>query len=117
MARYIRATPPEDLRDDLSDHARATASTRAVLDDVVSYTRPCPFELGCVDVPVEIWHGVDDPAVPVAFAERTASELPRATLHAFPGEGHFVFHSHGAEIAESIAQHAAFPRAAEAVRC
>jgi pimeloyl-ACP methyl ester carboxylesterase len=112
VADYIRATPPDDLEADLRDHARATASTQAILGDVASYTRPCPFELGRVDVPVELWHGTDDPAVPVAFAERAAAELPRATLHTFPGEGHFVFHSHGAEIVESIALHVA-----EVARC
>jgi len=116
VARYIHSTPPDDLRQDLSDHARATERTQAILDDIVSYASPCPFELGQVDVPVELWHGDDDPAVPVAFAERAAAELPRAVLHVFPGEGHFVFHSHGAEIAASIARHGALARP-EVVRC
>ena len=106
VADYIQSTPPGDLRDDLSDHARATASTRAILCDLTAYARPWPFELAKVSVPVEIWHGRSDPAAPFAFAERAAAELPHGTLHAFEDEGHFVFHSHGDEIAASIAERA-----------
>ncbi len=106
VARYIEATPPDDLRDDLRDHARATASTRAILADLVAYGSTWPFALDSVSAPVEIWHGRKDPAAPFAFAERAASELPHATLHAFDDEGHFVIHSHAGEIAASIAGYA-----------
>jgi len=106
VADYVQATPPEDLRADLADHARGVASTRAIIADLVAYGRPWPFDLRTVDVPVEIWHGRNDPAAPFAFAERAAAELPQATLHAFDGEGHFVFHSHADEIAGSIAERA-----------
>jgi pimeloyl-ACP methyl ester carboxylesterase len=106
VARYVDATPPDELRDDLRDHARATASTQAILADLTAYARPWPFELADIAAPVEIWHGVADPAAPFAFAERAAAELPDATLHAFEGEGHFVFHAHADAIAASIAAHA-----------
>jgi pimeloyl-ACP methyl ester carboxylesterase len=106
VARCAEATPAEDLREDLSDHARATASTGAILDDLIAYARPCPFELSSVSVPVEIWHGGKDPAAPIAFAEQARSELPCAVLHPFEDEGHFVFHTHADEIAISIARSA-----------
>ena len=62
--------------------------------------------MSSLTTPVEIWHGLDDPAAPVSFARRTAAQLPNAQAHLFDGEGHFVFHTHGDAIAASIREHA-----------
>jgi pimeloyl-ACP methyl ester carboxylesterase len=107
IAEYVRTSTPEDLRSELADYAAATAATRAIMADLAAYARPWPFPLGSIATPVEIWHGRDDPAVPVRFAERAARELPHAQAHLFAGEGHFVFHTHADVVAASIRHHAA----------
>lgn len=106
VADYIRTTAPEDLREELSDYAQGTRATRAILDDMTAYVRPWPFDEARVAARVAIWHGRDDPAAPIVLAERLASELPNAELHAFAGEGHFVFHAHSDAIIASIREHA-----------
>ncbi len=105
VAQYVRTTAPEDLRDDLTDHAAGTRATRAIVDDLRAYVTAWPFDLSALTARVELWHGRNDPVVPVVFAERMASELPNAALHVFDGEGHFVFHTHVDDIAASIQEH------------
>ena len=102
IAEYVRTSPPEDLRSELSDYAAGMSATSAIINDLLAYVRPWAFELSSISTRVEIWHGLDDPAAPVSFAERTASALPNAQAHLFAGEGHFVFHTHGDAIAGSI---------------
>lgn len=106
VAEYVRSSPPEELRAELADYAEGTKATKAAVADLVAYARPWPFELRSVSARVELWHGRDDPAAPVAFAERAAAELPNARAHLFDGEGHFVFHTHGDEVCASIREHA-----------
>jgi pimeloyl-ACP methyl ester carboxylesterase len=106
IAEYVRTSAPEELRSELTDWAAGTSATSAIIDDLVAYVRPWPFELSSFSTRVEIWHGLDDPAAPVGFAERTASELANAEAHLFDGEGHFVLHTHGEAIATSIREHA-----------
>lgn len=105
VAAYIRDTPPEELSRELGDHL-AAGSARGVVDDIRAYVRPWPFELRELTTPIEIWHGLDDPAVPAGFARAAAEELRQGTVHVLEGEGHLVFHTHGDEIAASIREHA-----------
>ena len=107
VAEYIRITAPDDLRDELSDFAEGTRATRAIVDDLKAYVRPWPFDLSTLTTRVELWHGRNDPAAPIAFAERMASDLPNAELHAFTDEGHFVFHAHAEAVTTAIREHAA----------
>lgn len=106
IAAYVRQSAPDDLQGELRDYAAGTGATRAIMDDLRAYARPWPFDLATMTTPVEIWHGRDDPAVPVRFAERAASALPNARAHIFAGEGHFVFHTHGDAVVASIRAHA-----------
>lgn len=106
IARYVQASTPGELRGELCDWAAGTKARSATVNDLVSYTRPWPFELNSLSTRVEIWHGRADAAAPVAFAERTASELPNARAHVFDDEGHFVFHTHSDAITRSIREHA-----------
>jgi len=105
VAEYVRTSTDEDLRNELNDWAASTSATRAIVSDLTAYVRRRPFDLSGVSTRVEIWHGLDDPAAPVSFAKRTASELPNAQTHLFDAEGHFVFHTHGDAIAASIREH------------
>jgi pimeloyl-ACP methyl ester carboxylesterase len=103
---YVRTSTPEDLRRELSDYAEGTRATGAIVNDVAAYLRPWPFDLSSLSTPVEIWHGRDDPAAPIAAAERLASRLPNAQAHLFDGEGHFVFHAHADAVVASVRDHA-----------
>jgi pimeloyl-ACP methyl ester carboxylesterase len=99
---YIEASDPEDLRLQLLDMAQAVRSSQAVVADLVAYGRGPGFDLGAIKAPVQIWHGLADPAVPVSAARAVAAALRNSELHLFDGEGHFVLHSHGDELAASI---------------
>lgn len=99
---YIEASSPEDLRLQLLGVAQAVRAPEAVVADLVAYGRGPGFDIKAIETPVEIWHGLADPAAPVSAARAVAAALPNARLHLFDGEGHFVLHSHGDEIAASI---------------
>jgi pimeloyl-ACP methyl ester carboxylesterase len=109
VADYVRSRTPDELRIEMSDYLAGTGATQAVVDDVLAMGRPWQFDLSAIAAPVELWQGRDDPAVPTAYAEGLASDLPNARLHLFDGEGHFVFHTHGDAIAASIREHATEP--------
>jgi len=99
---YVAASRPEDLRLQLLDLAEAVRRPATVVADLVAYGRGPGFDVGSIETPVEIWHGVADPAAPVSAARAVAAALPNARLHLFDGEGHFVLHSHGDEVAAAI---------------
>jgi pimeloyl-ACP methyl ester carboxylesterase len=57
-------------------------------DDVRSEARDWGFDLRGIRIPVSIWHGVDDPLVPVAHGRWLADNVPGARAHILEGEGH-----------------------------
>jgi len=99
---YVRATPPEVLRSLVSEYADAPDELEAVIGDLSTISRPWPFDLSQLDVPVELWHGTADAAVPYWYAVALSEALPNARLHALQDEGHFVFLTHGDEVCASI---------------
>ena len=46
--------------------------------------------LGQIRVPIEIWHGEDDRLVSPRASRILAADLPGATTHFVPGEGHLL---------------------------
>lgn len=106
MAAYIRDTPPDELHRELSDHLDAAGSSDGLANDLRAYLRRWPFELHEIKTRVEIWHGLDDPAVPAGFARAAGEQLQHGDVHLLDGEGHFVFHTHGDEVAASIREEA-----------
>ena len=58
------------------------------LDDDLAFTEPWGFDLGEISVPTMIWQGSADLMVPFAHGEWLASQLPAASVHLEPGEGH-----------------------------
>ena len=105
VAAYIRDMPADRLQREISDQLDS-ASSQGLVDDVRAYLRPWPFELDEIRTRVEIWHGLDDPAVPAGFARAAGSQLRDGEVHLLDGEGHFVFHTHADEVAASIREHA-----------
>jgi pimeloyl-ACP methyl ester carboxylesterase len=105
VASYIHNASPDQLQREIRDHIDA-ASFRGVVDDVRAYRRPWPFEPREIRTRVEIWHGLDDPAVPAGFARAMSGQLQDGAVHLLEGEGHFVFHTHADEVAASIRERA-----------
>ena len=58
-------------------------------DDDLSEMKPWGFEIGSIDVPVSVWHGEDDNFVPRSHGEWLMTNIPGATRHMLPGEGHW----------------------------
>jgi pimeloyl-ACP methyl ester carboxylesterase len=58
-------------------------------DDDLSEMKPWGFEIDSIEVPVSIWHGEDDKFVPRSHAEWLMANVPGATRHMLPGEGHW----------------------------
>ena len=46
------------------------------------------FRLEEIPIKVHVFHGTDDRAVPVAYAQHLAESIPHCELHLLEGEGH-----------------------------
>jgi pimeloyl-ACP methyl ester carboxylesterase len=102
LHRDLAATPPARhaaLRIEYDAVADALGpGTRATVQELALLKRPWAFPLSEVKPPVHLWHGALDRNAPVAFARRTARELPSAVLHVSDSSGHDV----GADRREEI---------------
>ncbi len=74
-----------------------------VVDDYRMIGADWGFALGAVDLPVTVWHGADDPLVPLRHGSRLAAELEHAELRTCPGAGHFLPLTHAHEIFAGLA--------------
>lgn len=64
---------------------------RGVYDEALIISRAWGFSLDEVQVPVVLWHGDDDPTVPVAMGHFLAEQVPNCLARYYPGEGHQLF--------------------------
>lgn len=76
---------------------------RGVVADYAALRRPWGIELGPASVPVSIWHGGDDPMVPVAHSTVLAERLGAEKVVVFAGEGHLATVTHAGEILDWLA--------------
>jgi pimeloyl-ACP methyl ester carboxylesterase len=59
-------------------------------------------------VPVHLWQGDADQNVPPSHARFMVKRIPGATLHEYPGEGHFsLYHGRVQEILRALVEAAA----------
>ena len=88
----------------LADLARPVSSTagRAAVHDIRLEAQPWSFALEEIACPVHVWHGDADATVTVANGIYQADTIPGATLHHFPGEGHWLLYEHFDEILEAL---------------
>lgn len=56
--------------------------------DLLMYSRSWDFRLDEVTTQVQLWHGEQDPKVPITVARHSA-DLPRGQAHFGPG-GHLI---------------------------
>lgn len=61
------------------------------------------FGLADIGLPVHLWQGDADQAVPLHHAEWMATQLPNATVHRLAGEGHMSIQRHVGDILSSAA--------------
>ena len=73
------------------------------MQDLTVELSPSGFHLRDIALPVHVWHGDLDRNVMVESGTYQASEIPNATLHRLPLEGHWLVYSHFDDILDSLA--------------
>jgi pimeloyl-ACP methyl ester carboxylesterase len=71
--------------------AAADGGVRGMIDDFLTYSRPWGFAASEIEPEVYLWHGLNDPLVPIDHALALASTLPRCRAFFDPEEGHHFF--------------------------
>jgi pimeloyl-ACP methyl ester carboxylesterase len=101
-AELVRRRPELVTRgiEQIGDAMRRGASGQ--VEDLRSVMQPWGFRLEEVEVPTSVWQGDDDGSIPSAWGERLAREIPRAQLHARPGEGHLLMADRLEEIVREL---------------
>ena len=108
-----RGAPPADRRLLAASEARELATTRflaaarggvgGMIDDYLLCAGGWGFALQDIHSPVALWHGVQDPLVPVDEAMHMAAALPRVQTALDPDEGHFFYSRRVREILGDLA--------------
>ena len=94
LGDLVSAVDVETLGGEFGVHAKAmleeSVSTGLAgwVDDDVALLGPWGFELSAIGVPVSVWHGGQDHAVPFAHGRWLADSIPGAAAHLFPDQGH-----------------------------
>lgn len=65
-------------------------SARAPVWDISLFSRPWPFQLENIRVPVTFYHGITDTIVPLSHSEYMAGKIPGAELEVMTELGHFA---------------------------
>jgi pimeloyl-ACP methyl ester carboxylesterase len=75
--------------------------TTVMAADLLQYSRPWGFGLAQVTTTVHLWHGEQDPKVPLTAARQLAARLPDCRAHFGPG-GHLMACDHAGEILNTL---------------
>jgi pimeloyl-ACP methyl ester carboxylesterase len=75
--------------------------TAVLAADLLRYGRPWGFGLDEVTTTVQLWHGEQDPKVPIAIARQVATSLPRCQAH-FGAGGHLMACDHAGDILTAL---------------
>jgi pimeloyl-ACP methyl ester carboxylesterase len=76
----------------------ASEGVRGMIEDYLVYSSPWGFAASEVTAEVHLWHGLEDPLVPVEHALQLAVSLPRCRVFLDPDEGHHFFRRRLAKI-------------------
>lgn len=61
-----------------------------VVDDYARLAADWEFDLATVECEVTLWHGSDDPLVPISHGRDLAAKLPSGRFEEIRGRGHFL---------------------------
>ena len=75
--------------------------TAVLAADLLRYSRPWGFRLDEVTTAVHLWHGEQDPKVPITVARQLAAGLPHCHTH-FGAGGHLMACDHADEILTTV---------------
>ena len=75
--------------------------TTVMAADLLRYTRPWDFGLEEVATTVHLWHGEQDPKIPITAARQLAGRLPHCQTHFGPG-GHLMACDHASDILTTL---------------
>jgi pimeloyl-ACP methyl ester carboxylesterase len=76
----------------------ASEGVRGMIEDYLVYSSPWGFAASEVRTEVHLWHGLEDPLVPVEHALQLAASLSRCRVFLDPDEGHHFFRRRLAKI-------------------
>ena len=76
--------------------------SKGVVSDMKILSEPWGFSLEEIELPVHIWHGVDDTIVPIQLANYMIERLPSARPHLIKGAGHFMAVQYTKEIFSAL---------------
>lgn len=85
------ADPGERAAASASFLAAADGGVRGMIEDFLVYSGAWGFEVAEVRAPVQLWHGCNDPLVPVEHALQLAVQLDDCRVFLDPDEGHHFF--------------------------
>jgi pimeloyl-ACP methyl ester carboxylesterase len=71
-------------------------------DDLKTAVGSWGFQLEDIAMPVHLWQGSEDRAVPPPVMAEYQSRLPHNTFVEFPGEGHLIFYTRAEEIFRTL---------------
>jgi pimeloyl-ACP methyl ester carboxylesterase len=77
---------------------------RGLYDEALIMARPWGFPLEGLSVPVRIWHGERDHAVPAGMGRHLARIIPTAQATFLAGEGHHLLYDRWEEIIAEVAE-------------
>jgi pimeloyl-ACP methyl ester carboxylesterase len=60
------------------------------IDDDFAFVEDWGFDLGTIEVPVQLWHGAEDRFVPIAHGAWVAERIPGVDARLLEGEGHLT---------------------------
>ncbi len=69
----------------------SATGVRGMVEDYLVYSRPWGFSPSEVATEVQLWHGIDDPLVPIEHALQLAIAIPQCRVFFDPDEGHHFF--------------------------
>jgi pimeloyl-ACP methyl ester carboxylesterase len=80
-----------------------------IYDEAICMARPWGFPVEGVSLPVRIWHGALDLAVPVGMGRYLERTIPNAVATFYPHEGHHFVYDRWREILAVLVAEASLP--------
>jgi len=88
-----------------SFQAAAKENFQQLCDEIILCASDWPLGLDRYSGSASIWHGHQDPLVPISMGRRIADQLKNPASHFLPDEGNYLVYSHWQEILSELSQH------------